>query len=75
VIILALLIVGMRLSFLRKSNHSVIKGKIISIKKAMFIKLIGLAVLMFTIPSIIRLPIVMWNTLVLQAAAPTAISV
>jgi len=65
----------MRLSFLRKSNLSVIKGKIISIKKALFIKLIGLTVYMFTLSSIIRLPIVMWNALVLQAATPTAISV
>ena len=38
-------------------------------------KLIGLPIIMLIISSIIRLPNIMRNALVLQAAAPTAISV
>ena len=75
VILLALMIVGMRLSFLRKSNFSTIKANLLSVKNALFLKLIGLPVLMLIISSIIRLPSIMRNALVLQAAAPTAISV
>ena len=75
VIVLAIFIVGMRLSFLRKSNLSTIKVKILSIKNALFIKMIGLPVLMFIISTIIGLPIIMRNALVLQAGAPTALSV
>ena len=75
VILLALMIVGMRLSFLRKSNFSTIKANLLSVKNALFLKLIGLQVLMLIISSLIRLPSIMRNALVLQAAAPTAISV
>ena len=75
VIVLALVIVGMRLSWLRKANLSRIKIQIISIKNALIMKLVGLPVIMLIISSAIRLPSVMREALVLQSAAPTAISV
>ena len=75
VIVLALVIVGMRLSWLKKSNRSKIKTNILSIKNALIMKLIGLPIVMLIISSIIRLPSLMRNALVLQAAAPTAISI
>ena len=75
VIVLALVIVGMRLSWLRKANLSRIKNQITSIKNALIMKLVGLPVVMLIISSAIRLPSVMREALVLQAAAPTAISI
>ena len=75
VIVLALVIVGMRLSWLRKANLSRIKIQITSIKNALIMKLVGLPVIMLIISSAIRLPNVMREALVLQSAAPTAISV
>ena len=75
VIVLALVIVGMRLSWLRKANLSRIKNQIRSIKNALIMKLVGLPVIMLIISSAIRLPSVMREALVLQAAAPTAISI
>ena len=75
VIVLALAIVGMRLSWLRKANLSRIKNQITSIKNALIMKLVGLPVIMLIISSVIRLPRVMREALVLQAAAPTAISI
>jgi len=75
VIVLALVIVGMRLSWLRKANLSRIKIQIISIKNALIMKLVGLPVIMLIISSAIGLPGVMREALVLQSAAPTAISV
>jgi len=75
VIVLALVIVGMRLSWLRKANLSIIKIQIISIKNALIMKLVGFPVIMLIISSAIRLPNVMREALVLQSAAPTAISV
>ncbi len=75
VIVLALVIVGMRLSWLRKANLSRIKSQITSIKNALIMKLVGLPVIMLIISSAIRLPSVMREALVLQAAAPTAISI
>ena len=75
VILLALVIVGMRLSWLKKANLSRIKIQIISIKNALIMKLVGLPVIMLIISSVIRLPNVMREALVLQSAAPTAISV
>ena len=75
VIVLALVIVGMRLSWLRKANLSRIKNQITSIKNALVMKLVGLPVIMLIISSAIRLPSVMREALVLQAAAPTAISI
>ena len=75
VIVLALVIVGMRLSWLRKANLSRIKNQIISIKNALTMKLVGLPVIMLIISSVIKLPSVMREALVLQAAAPTAISI
>ena len=74
VIVLALVIVGMRLSWLRKANLSRIKNQITSIKNALIMKLVGLPVIMLIISSAIRLPSVMREALVLQAAAPTVIS-
>ena len=75
VIVLALVIVGMRLSWLRKANLPRIKNQITSIKNALIMKLVGLPVIMLIISSAIRLPSVMREALVLQAAAPTAISI
>ncbi|AIQ97291.1 AEC family transporter [Prochlorococcus sp. MIT 0801] len=75
VIVLALVIVGMRLSWLRKANLSRIKNQITSLKNALIMKLVGLPVIMLIISSAIRLPSVMREALVLQAAAPTAISI
>ena len=75
VIVLALVLVGMRLSWLRKANLTRIKVQIISIKNALIMKLVGLPVIMLIISSAIRLPSVMREALVLQAAAPTAISI
>ena len=75
VIVLALVIVGMRLSWLRKANLSRIKNQITSIKNALIMKLVGLPVIMLIISSVIKLPSVMREALVLQAAAPTAISI
>ena len=75
VIVLALVIVGMRLSWLRKANLSRIKNQITSIKNALIMKLVGLPVIMLIISSAIRLPSFMREALVLQAAAPTAISI
>ena len=75
VIFLALSIVGMRLSLLKKGNLSKIKIQIKSIKNALLMKLVGLPVIMLIISSAIRLSSVMREALVLQSAAPTAISV
>ena len=75
VIVLALVIVGLRLSWLRKANLSRIKNQITSIKNALIMKLVGLPVIMLIISSVIKLPSVMREALVLQAAAPTAISI
>tara|TARA_Y100001968_G_C19410872_1_gene746231 strand:- start:185 stop:1060 length:876 start_codon:yes stop_codon:yes gene_type:complete len=75
VIVLALVVVGMRLGWLRELNISEIKFKIISIKNALIMKLIGLPIVMLILSSIIRLPSLIRDALVLQAAAPTAISV
>ncbi len=75
VIVLALVIVGMRLSWLRKANFSRIKIQIIFIKNALIMKLVGLPIIMLIISSAIRIPSVMREALVLQSAAPTAISV
>ena len=48
VIVLALVIVGMRLSWLRKANLSIIKIQIISIKNALIMKLVGLPAVSYT---------------------------
>ncbi len=75
VIVLALVIVGMRIGWIRDSKLSKIKTQTILIKNSLIMKLIGLPVVMYIISSLIRLPSLMRNALVLQAAAPTAISV
>jgi len=54
VIVFALVIVGMRLSWLRKANLSRIKIQIISIKNALIMKLVGLPVIMLIISAAIR---------------------
>ena len=75
VIILALVIVGIRLSWLKRANLSKVKNQIKYIRNALFMKLVGLPTIMLTISSVIRLPNVMREALVLQSAAPTAISI
>ncbi len=76
VIVLALVVVGMRLiRCFRGSYISIIKTQIISIKNVLIMKLIGLTIVMLTISSIIRLPNALRDALVLQVAAPKAISV
>tara|TARA_Y100001968_G_C19397852_1_gene739332 strand:- start:90 stop:1007 length:918 start_codon:yes stop_codon:yes gene_type:complete len=75
VIVLALVIVGMRLGWLQKANHSTIKRQINQIKNTLLIKLVGLPSLMWIICFLLGLPNLMTDALVLQAAAPTAISV
>ena len=75
VILLALLIVGMSLSWIRKLNLSKMKDRLISIKNALITKLIGLPILILIISSILRLPSFIREALVLQAATPTALSV
>ncbi len=75
VIMLALVIVGMRLSLLRVSTISIFITQIKSIQNSLILKLIGLPTLMLGICIMIQLPNIIKNALVLQAAAPTAISV
>ncbi len=75
VMVLALVIVGMSLAWLRKSNLSRINNQLLYIKNALIFKLIGLPFVMLIIGKISNMPIIMRNALVLQAAAPTAISV
>ncbi len=75
VIVLALVVVGIRLGWIRKSKLSRIKYQILSIKNAMIMKLIGMPLVMLIICIISKAPHNMRNALVLQAAAPTAISV
>ena len=72
---MALVIVGMRLSWLSKAKLSRIKIQIKSIKNSLIIKLAGLPVIMLIISSVIRLTNVIREALVLQSVAPTAISV
>ena len=75
VIILALVVVGMRLGALKTSNLSMIKSQFVSIQNSLFIKLIGFPILMISLCLIFKLPEIMRNALVLQAATPTAIAV
>ena len=75
VINLALVVVGMRLVWLQKSSFPTIMSQVRSIKTSLFVKLIGLPSLMLSICLILRVPNSMRDALVLQAAAPTAISI
>ncbi len=75
VIIAAIIVVGMRLSVLNTSKSFKFKAQIISIKDNLIYKLIALPTLMLSLCLIFKLSNVMRNALVLQAAAPTAISV
>ncbi len=75
VIILGLVVVGMRLSWLKISTFSTIRSQVRSIKNSLILKLIGLPSLMFCICLSLRVPNIMRDALVLQSAAPTAISI
>ena len=75
VILLALMIVGIRLSWMRGATLSRVKFQIKYIKNALIMKLVGLPAIMLIISSAIRLPNFMREALVLQSAAPTAISI
>ncbi len=74
-ILLALLIVGMRLSGIVKYANSAFKDFMVKVKPYLFLKLIILPSLMLVLCSALGLPMLMRNALVLQAATPTAISV
>ncbi len=75
VIVLALVIVGMNLGWIDSFNFSTMKHRLVSIKTSLVIKLIGLPTLMLILCNVLNLPTMMKNALVLQAAAPTAISI
>ncbi len=75
VIVFALVVVGMRLGLLSISTFSTIGNQIRSIRKSLILKLICFPALMFSLCLILQLPNDMKNALVLQASAPTAISV
>ncbi len=75
VIVLALVVVGMHLGWLKTSTLSTIMSQINSIKTSLLVKLIGLPSLMLSICFLLRVPNIMRDALVLQAAAPTAISI
>ncbi len=75
VLVLALVVVGMHLSWLKTSTFSTVMSQVRSIKTSLFVKLIGLPSLMFSICLLLRVPNIMRDALVLQAAAPTAISI
>lgn len=75
VIVLALVVVGMSLNWSKNHNLSTVRSQAIAIKNSLIIKLIGLPSLMFCICLILEVPNNMKDALVLQSAAPTAISV
>ncbi|AAQ00246.1 MULTISPECIES: AEC family transporter [Prochlorococcus] len=75
VIFLALIIVGMRISFLNISKNKSALTQIMLIKNALTIKLLFLPSLMLSICTILKVGTTMRNSLVLQAATPTAISI
>ncbi len=75
VIILALVVVGMRLGWIGTSTSSSIRTKLRVIKLSLIMKLLGLPSLMFCLCLLLKLPNLMRNALVLQSAAPTAISI
>ncbi len=75
IIFLALIIVGMELGWLRDFSYSSIKSNILAIKSSLILKLLGLPSLMLCICLLLRVPNIFKSALVLQAAAPTAISV
>ncbi len=75
VIILGLLIVGMRLSWLDPSKNKMLPHVLKVIQPSLLIKHVILPALMLIISISFGLPTLMRNALVLQAATPTAISV
>jgi len=70
VIVLALIIVGIRLSLMKTANISRLTIQIKYLKNALIIKLVGLPDIMLIISAAIRLPNVMREALVLQSVAP-----
>tara|TARA_Y100001968_G_scaffold257137_1_gene243665 strand:- start:962 stop:1348 length:387 start_codon:yes stop_codon:yes gene_type:complete len=70
VIVLALIIVGIRLSLMKRANISRLTIQIKYLKNALIIKLVGLPDIMLIISAAIRLPNVMREALVLQSVAP-----
>ena len=70
VIVLALIIVGIRLSLMKRANISRLTIQIRYLKNALIIKLVGLPDIMLIISAAIRLPNVMREALVLQSVAP-----
>ncbi len=75
VILLALLIVGIRLSYLGSAINPTNKNLRSIITPSLFTKLVFLPALMLILCTTFGLPVLMRNALVLQAATPTAISV
>ncbi len=75
VIVLALLIVGMRLAKLKKFNSQSIASNSQLIRNCLILKLVALPTLMFILCNLLKFSYNIKSALVLQAAAPTAISV
>ncbi|KGG12145.1 MULTISPECIES: AEC family transporter [Prochlorococcus] len=75
VILLALVIIGIRLSQIGDFNESTILLQLKVIQNSLILKLIGFPFVMLFMCLMLRLPSLMRSALVLQAAAPTAISV
>ena len=75
VILLALVVLGMRLSCMSQKDWPSIKSQLSNIKTSLILKLFGLPTLMLCLCLIFKLPTEMRDPLVLQAGAPTAISV
>ena len=75
IILLALCVVGMRLGTLWPLGKSTLKLHASMIRTTLLIKLIALPLVMFVGCSILQMPSLTKEALVLQAAAPTAISV
>jgi len=75
IIILAIVIVGMRLSFLSSSNKSFFVTILPSLKVSLILKLFALPALMWTLCDALNFSSLSRSALVLQAGTPTAISV
>ncbi len=75
VIVLALIIVGMRLSWWDPSKNLIFRNLVVAIKPVVFMKLLLLPLIMLLLCVVFGLSALIRNALVLQAATPTAISV
>ncbi len=73
-IVLALLVVGMRLGYLGSSENSNFRSLASKITPSLLIKLLVLPALMLVLCLLFNLPDMTRRALVLQAAAPTAVS-